>query len=65
MIHTGTYDFAPSAAVIDSDDRVFATVRAFDRDRAQRAREAVVAWSWAIATGAALGAMSWYGLVMA
>lgn len=63
MTHTGTYDFAPHTALIDSDDQVFATVDEFRHECRCGQWDRTVAFFWAVTLGVTIGTTSWWGLV--
>lgn len=59
MTHMGTYDFAPHAAVLDNDDRVFATVDEFRRDRVREVWDILLVWGCIIGGIAMFAAIGW------
>lgn len=59
MTHSGTYDFAPHTAVLDSDDQVFATVDEFRHDRLIGVRNTILVWGCIIGVVAMIAAIGW------
>ncbi|NKZ63034.1 hypothetical protein GTG23_02625 [Rhodococcus hoagii] len=59
MTHSGTYDFAPHTAVLDSDDQVIATVDEFRHDSLIGARNTILVWGCIIGIVAMIAAIGW------
>ncbi|NKS10103.1 hypothetical protein GS580_16520 [Rhodococcus hoagii] len=59
MTHSGTYDFAPHTAVLDSDDQVFATVDEFRHDSLIGVRNTILVWGCIIGIFAMIAAIGW------